>query len=75
MNFFYILFIAFLNFSCSENIENNKASKKNTLPIEKKIVHSQNIQSKPSTDGHISGSNAPRVSGAPSSPHISGVNK
>ena len=72
MNFFYILFIAFLNFSCSENIENNKASKKNTLPIEKKIVHSQNIQSKPFTDGHISGNSAPRVSGASSSPHISG---
>ena len=72
MNFFYILCIVFLTFSCSENIEINKASKKNTLPIEKNLVHSQNIQSKPFPDGHISGSNAPRISGAPSSSNISG---
>jgi len=72
MNFFYILFIVFLTFSCSENIETNKASKKNTLPIEKKLVNSQNIQSKPFTGDHISGSNAPRISGAPSSSNISG---
>ena len=72
MSFFYILFLAFLTFSCSENINKNKASKKNILSVEKKIVHTQNIQSKPFTDGHISGNSAPRVSGASSSPHISG---
>ena len=72
MSFFYILFIVIFTFSCSENADKHKASKKNTLPIEKKITHSQNIQSKPFTDGHISGNSAPRVSGASSSPHISG---
>jgi len=72
MSFFNILFIVFLTFSCSENTDKNKASKKNTLPVEKKLVHSQNIQSKPFTDGHISGNSTPRVSGASSSPHISG---
>ena len=72
MSFFYILFIVFLTFSCSENIDKNKASKQNTLPVEKKLVHSQNIQSKPFIDGHISGTSTPRVSGASSSPHISG---
>jgi len=72
MSFFYILFIVFLTFSCSENTDNNKASKKNTLPVEKKLVHPKNIQSKPFIDAHICGNSAPRVSGASSSPHISG---
>ena len=72
MSFFYVLFIAFLTFSCSDNIEKNKASKKNTLPIEKKLLYSQNIQAKQFNDGHISGNSAPRISGTPSSSHISG---
>jgi len=72
MSFFYILLIVFLTFSCSDNIEKNKASKRNTLPIEEKSVHSQNIQSKFLPDEHISGSREPRISGASSTSHISG---
>lgn len=72
MSFFYILLVIFLTFSCSEDIEKNKAPKKNPLPIENKSVHSLNTQSKSFTNEHISGSSKPRISGAPSSSHLSG---
>ena len=72
MSFLYILLIAFLTFACSDNIEIKKAPKKNSLQIEKNLVHSKNIQSKPFTDENISGNSAPRISGTPSSHHISG---
>ena len=72
MSYFYILLVAFLTISCSDNIEKNKAPKKNPLPIENKSIHSLNTQSKSFTDEHISGGSKSRVSGAPSSSHISG---
>ena len=72
MSFFYILLIVLLTFSFSENIEHNRVPQNNTLPIENKLVDSLNTQSKKFTDEHISGSSKPRISGAPSSSHLSG---
>ena len=72
MNFLYIIIIVCLTFSCSDNIEKNKVQKNNALQIENKSVDSLNTQSEPFSDKHISGSSEPHVSGAHSSPHISG---
>ena len=72
MIFLYIIIIVFLTFSCSENIEKNKVQKNNALHIENKSVDSLNTRSESFSNAHISGSNEPRVSGAPSSSHISG---
>ena len=72
MIFLYIIIIVCLTFSCSDNIEKNKVQKNNALQIENKSVDSLNAQSEPFSDKHISGSSGPHVSGAPSSPHISG---
>ena len=71
MSFFYILFIVLLTFSCSDNIEKNKAPKKNSLVITNKSVDTLNTQSKSFANDNISGSSEPRLSGASSS-HISG---
>ena len=72
MNFLYIIIIVCLTFSCSDNIEKNKVQKNNALHIENKSIDPTNTQSEPFSDKHISGSNEPRVSGAPSSTHMSG---
>ncbi len=72
MSFFYTLLLALLTVSCSDKIEKNKAPKNNIFSIEKKSAQSLNSQSKPIADENISGSSQPRISGGPSSSHISG---
>ena len=72
MSFLYFLLIVFLTFACSDDIGKNNDTKGDSSHIERNLVHSKNIQSKPFTEENISGNSISRISGTPSSHHISG---
>ncbi len=71
MKFVYIIFLSLFTIACSGDNEETQTPKKNTTTIEKKSVQPLSNPAKPSND-RISGSGAPRISGAPSSSHFSG---
>jgi hypothetical protein len=73
MKIILIAFLSLLAFSCSGEVENNQTPKSKSTPTENKPSNPLPLHSQPNQpEEHISGGGESRISGAPSSSHISG---
>ena len=73
MKIILIAFLSLLGFACSEDVEKNQTHKSKSTLTEKKPSNPLTLQSQSKQpEEHISGVGEPRISGAPSSSHISG---
>lgn len=68
---FIVFFLLLILVACSGDVENKKAPEKESMPVESKPVNPLKPQSDKAEE-HISGSGQARISGGPSSAHISG---
>jgi len=66
-----LIFLLSLFAACSGDVENKKAPELKSKSIESKPVNPVRSQSNP-VEEHISGGGQTRISGAPSTTHISG---
>ncbi len=71
MKFNLIIFLSIFAFSCSGDVEKKHNPEQKSAPQKSKPVNSQKPIKKEAEE-HISGVGEARVSGAPSSTHISG---
>ncbi|MFT4578898.1 MAG: hypothetical protein ACI9UO_001725 [Nitrospinales bacterium] len=73
MKIILMVFLSLLAFACSGEVENNQTPKNKSTPTDIKTSKPLTLQPQPKqTEEHISGVGEPRISGAPSSSHISG---